>query len=175
MKTKKNIFLCGFMGVGKTTVGKNLAKTLNFKYFDTDTMIEKSENMIVSEIFALKGEQHFRIIEADTLNFFIGKNNCIISTGGGIVLKNENIENMRKSGFLIHLSAQPETILSRINIETRPLLKNTPLPQLPEKIKIMLNDRKARYELCDFSVETDDKNISEITAEIISLTRMQYI
>ncbi len=127
-KKYKNIILTGMMGSGKTTVGKELAALLNCNFIDLDEIIEKKYGKI-SDIFAQKGEAYFREAETQELKNLKEKEKFVLSTGGGIILKDENIEILKKIGQVFYLSAKSETIYGRIkNQNHRPLL-NTKNPK----------------------------------------------
>jgi shikimate kinase len=161
----KNIVLTGFMGTGKTAVGKELARLLNMKLIDVDTQIEKSEKMTINEIFKQFGEPRFREIETEMITKLSKDKNSIISTGGGAVLKQENMDILRGNGVIICLTATPETILSRTsNSNDRPLLQvENPL----ERIKGLLDFRKPFYERADVMIDTEGKTPLQIAEEII--------
>jgi shikimate kinase len=161
----KNIVLTGFMGTGKTRVGKELSRLLNMKLIDVDTEIEKAEKMTISEIFKQLGETRFREIESEMVKKLSEYKNSIISTGGGIVLRQENIDALRKNGIIICLMAEPATILKRTcNNNDRPLLQ---VEKPVEKIKELLNFRKPFYEKADIIIDTDDKTPLQVAEEII--------
>lgn len=165
----KNIILTGFMGTGKTAVGKELAQLLDLKLIDVDTEIEKSEKMTINDIFKQFGEPRFREIETDMIKKISRKKNVIISTGGGAVLKQENMDALRKTGIIICLMATPETILKRTSINSdRPLLKvENPF----EKINELLNFRRPFYEKADIIIDTEHKTPLQIAEEIIERVR----
>jgi shikimate kinase len=161
----KNIILTGFMGTGKTAVGKELSRLLNMKLIDVDTEIEKSEKMTINEIFIRFGEKRFREIETEIVKKVSQNKNIIISTGGGVVLKQENIDILKKNGVIVCLTASPETILNRTgNDNNRPLLQvENPL----KRIKELINFRKPYYEKADIMIDTEGKNPLQIAEEII--------
>jgi shikimate kinase len=161
----KNIILTGFMGTGKTAVGKELAQLLDMKLIDVDTEIEKTEKTTIDEIFRQSGEQRFRDKETDMIKAVSRNKNVIISTGGGAVLKKENMDILRENGVIICLTATPETILQRTGANSnRPLLQvENPF----KKIKELLDFRKPYYEKADILIDTDDKNPLQIAREII--------
>jgi len=163
----RNIILTGFMGTGKTAVGKELARLLDRKLIDVDTEIEKAEGMNINEIFKQLGEQRFREMEADMIKSVTRNRNVIISTGGGAVLKQENMDALREYGLIICLTASPETILQRTgNNSDRPLLQvNNPL----EKINQLLQLRRPYYEKADVIIDTENKNPLQIAEEIIEI------
>ncbi|MEW6107795.1 MAG: shikimate kinase [Nitrospirota bacterium] len=161
----KNIVLTGFMGTGKTAVGRELSRILNMKLVDVDTEIELSQKMTINDIFKNYGESRFREIETEMIKKIADEQNIIISTGGGAVLKSENIEVLRKNGVIFCLNANPETILERTSLsEERPLLKvDDPMT----KIKELLDYRRPFYEKAGITIETDDKTPLEVAEEII--------
>lgn len=125
MKKKNNIFLVGFMGSGKTTLGKALAAKIDFKFLDTDEQIVQLEKRTIEEIFENDGEGYFRTLEFKVLDVIINtKNNLVISTGGGFPCFNENMDKLLESGFVVYLSANSDTLYNRLkNDRKRPLLK----------------------------------------------------
>jgi shikimate kinase len=161
----KNIVLTGFMGTGKTKVGKELSRLLNMKLIDADTEIEKAEKMTINEIFKQYGESRFREVESEMVKKLSEYKNSIISTGGGVVLRQENIDALKKNGIIICLMAKPETILKRTcNNNDRPLLQvENPI----ERIKELLNFRKPFYEKADIIINTEEKTPLQIAEEII--------
>jgi shikimate kinase len=161
----KNIILTGFMGTGKTAVGRELARLLNMQLIDVDTKIEEFEKMSINEIFRQLGEPRFREIETEIIKKLSESKNRIISAGGGAVLKQGNMDILSKSGIVVCLTATPETILRRTgNSNDRPLLQvENPL----KKIKELLNFRKPFYEKADIMIDTEGKTPLQIAEEII--------
>jgi shikimate kinase len=161
----KNIVLLGLMGSGKTTTGKLLAKKLNKKFIDTDERIETKENLSINEIFSSYGESYFRDLETKVITEICRTKDQIISTGGGIVEKPENIDILKKTGITFYLYASANELYERIkNEKNRPLLNNNDPAQT---LEYLLNKREKFYELCDIKIITTGKNIEEITCEII--------
>lgn len=158
-----NIVLCGMMGCGKTSVAKELEK-LGLICVDTDALIvERYGN--INDIFAEHGEKYFRDIEAQITAEVAKKyDNAVISLGGGCVLREENVKNLKASGKIFYLRARAETLVKRLEGDTsRPLLKGG----LKEKVNSILAVRSGIYEgVADFIIDTDDKNCGQI-AEII--------
>ena len=164
MKYKK-IALIGMMGSGKTTISKLLAKKSNWTLFDTDKIFEEENNTSITNFFEKFGENEFRKKEIQILELISKNENIIISTGGGIILKQENREKLfRGDIFSIYLKTSPDMIFERIkNNKTRPLL----LVENPKReIEKILNSRKDYYNLAQLTVNTDDKTAQEITEEI---------
>lgn len=165
----KNIVLLGFMGTGKTAVGKKLAERLEKEYLDLDELIEKKAGITISEIFSRFGEKYFRDMESKIAEEVSSYKNKIIATGGGIVLRKENITNLRHNSTLICLTAKPEIILERTKTAYhRPLLEvDDPLA----KIKELLNYRAPFYTQADHSLDTSALTVEQVTEEIIKLYR----
>lgn len=161
-----NILLIGFMGTGKTSVSLKLSELLNMKLIDTDGYIEKKENKSISEIFETNGEEFFRKCESETLIELSKEKNLLISCGGGIIVKEENIPIMKKQGKVVLLKATPESIYERVkNDNTRPLLNNN---MTIEYISNLMESRKEKYlKAADIIIDTDNKSIKEICQEII--------
>jgi shikimate kinase len=161
----KNIVLTGFMGTGKTAVGRELARLLDMKLIDVDTEIEVSRETTINEIFKEFGEPVFREIETDMIKKVSRNKQVIISTGGGAVLKQENMETLRETGIIVCLMASPETILRRTgSTNDRPLLHvENPL----EKIRELMDSRKPYYEKADIVIATEGKTPLQIAEEIV--------
>ncbi len=162
-KKYKNIILTGMMGAGKTTVGKELATIMNCNFIDLDETIEKNYGKI-SDIFKQKGEEYFRQIETLELKKLNIQETFVLSTGGGIVLKDENIKILQTLGYVFYLEASTDTIYERIkNQKHRPLL-NTPDPK--RSIEEILSKRKKLYENSGEKITVNNKNVKEIAEEI---------
>ena len=150
MKENLNIVLCGFMGCGKTTVGRRLAAFTGRNFIDTDAYIEKKAGLTVSEIFSKYGEAYFRELEHKCVSEIAQNANCIIATGGGTVLNNENALALKSNGSLFFLDVPFETIFSRISNSNRPLVKALS----KDKLEILFEARRSAYLDCaDFVVE----------------------
>ncbi len=173
-KTPMNIILIGFMGVGKSTIANGLAKSLGFDVLDTDKMIEESQSRSINEIFATEGEESFREMESVILGNLLGKTDrSVISTGGGIVIREENIKELKSIGIVFWLDAGVDSILDRVSgNRDRPLLK-TENPR--EKIVNLLSEREPLYERCaDERIQTDDLSIDEISYGIAETARVWF-
>lgn len=163
---KHNIILIGFMGSGKSTVGIRLSYLLRMAVIDTDKLIEKRAGKSIPDIFADEGEAGFRRRENECLHGLMEeKGKKILSTGGGLPLREENREALKKLGYVVYLRAKPETIYERVkNDTTRPLLQ-TENPQ--ERIRTLLNERENLYQAAaDTVIEVDGKGFQEIIHEI---------
>ncbi|OGW38733.1 MAG: hypothetical protein A2010_09275 [Nitrospirae bacterium GWD2_57_9] len=168
----KNIILTGFMGVGKTSVGTQLAKDLSYTFVDTDKLIEADHSMTITAIFAKLGEPHFREVESKIIHEVMQRENQVVSTGGGAVIRDINREAFKRAGFAICLTARPEVIFERIKHEThRPLLQtDDPLA----KIRELLESRARFYAQADATIDTSEKSVDAVIAEIKERIRHAY-
>ena len=167
-----NIILIGFMGTGKSSVGMAVAKELGWTYLDTDEQIEKQENMPINDIFSIKGEAVFRDLETQLLGSFSQKDQLVLSTGGGMVLRDENVASMKKMGKLVLLTAKPEVVYERIKQEThRPLLKVAdPL----EEIRKILGVRQPIYKkVADLEIDTSKLGVAQVAQKIVKYINEQ--
>ena len=141
------IFLIGFMGSGKTTIGKQLASKLNCRFVDIDHQIEEKFNLTIAEIFEKFGEQHFRETEHEMINMMKEVENAVISTGGGSPCFLNNMELMNQSGVTIYLKTNPKALVNRIKgtQNIRPSIKGRTDSQLLEYVKVILKEREPFY------------------------------
>jgi len=153
------------MGAGKTTIGKILSQKLNYNFVDLDLHIEKKQGINISEMFEKHGEKYFRDVETESLRKISEKSNQIISTGGGIVIKDENWEIMRNSGVSVYLKASIETLFNRVKHKsTRPLL-NVENPF--EKAKELFTARESLYEKSDVILDREGIEPGDVAMAII--------
>jgi len=165
-----NIILTGFMATGKSEVGKELARLLKMEFIDTDDLIEEKVEMKISEIFAKKGEKYFRDLESEIAKEVGGWDNYVIATGGGIVLKQQNIDAMKKNGKIINLTASVKKILERAQKNfARPLLN---VKNKKSEIEKLLSERKPYYERCDFSFDTSETTPEEAAKKIVEILKI---
>ncbi|MCX6183056.1 MAG: shikimate kinase [Bacteroidetes bacterium] len=143
----KRIFLIGFMGSGKSTIGKKLAAKLSYDFIDMDALIEEQEGRSISEIFSTDGESYFRALEQKTLMSICTKEKVVVSTGGGTPCFFDNMEVMNSAGYSVYLKLEVEKIIGRLKngIEKRPLLANLSPLELQKEIKERLNVREPFY------------------------------
>ena len=161
-----NVILCGMMGVGKSTVGLTVARLMKRRWVDTDTVIADRYGSI-NDIFEYYGEAHFRALESQVTAEFSKMEDLVISTGGGLVLKWENAELLKKSGKLFFLKASVDTLLSRVQGDDRPLLRNV---NAKEKLEQLLLERTPRYQhVSDYQIQTDGKSAEEVAREIVAI------
>lgn len=164
----QNIVLVGFMGCGKSTIGREIGLQLNYSLVDTDCLIEESVGTAISKIFKDHGEEYFRDLETDLLSQ-IHATECthqIISTGGGLPVREKNREWLKKLGYVVWLRASVDTVMERTGKSNHRPLLNTENPR--EKIERMLEERDPIYaEVADLTINTDDLEISETVHGII--------
>lgn len=161
-----HMILIGFMGSGKSTVGRRLAKEAGLPFVDSDDLIEAQAHMKISDIFSEYGESYFRDLETLTLRQLIeSEERMVIAVGGGLPMRPENREYLKQLGSVIYLSAKPETLQQRLSGDTsRPILQGG---NLMEKIVTLMAERAAIYEqAADIKVITDHKRHKEIVEEI---------
>jgi shikimate kinase len=163
---RHNVILIGFMGTGKTTIGQELAPSLNFTFVDTDELIVARSGKSIPEIFADSGEDHFRDLESEALKNLSHESSHVIATGGGIILRPENRALLRKIGFTVWLDASEDTILDRVSHnQERPLL-HTPDPRAT--IAKLLEERRPLYqEASDLVVSTNGLDFNEVVHGIV--------
>ena len=165
-KIDYNIFLIGFMGAGKSTIARGLVQKLNFPLIEMDERIVKEQGMPISEIFDRYGEEHFRDTESELVKTIGTLEPSVVSCGGGTVLRPENVENMKKSGKIVFLTATPQTIYERVkNSSDRPILNgHMNVPYIAE----LMEKRRPVYEgAAELTISTDGKSREEIADEII--------
>jgi shikimate kinase len=166
----KNIILIGFMGTGKTTIGRLLANRLGRPFFDSDKKIEYENNMTVPEIFTVYGEMYFRQKERAVIAKLSRYNNVVIGTGGGVVLSTESMSRLKRNGVIIALTASIKTILERTGRRNnRPLLGNT--EQREQMIRKLLTERIELYQEADYSVDTTNHSPQQVITEIMAFLR----
>ncbi len=162
-----NVFLVGFMGAGKTTIASELERKLEMNRVEMDDMISKKQGMSISEIFDEYGETYFRNLESNCLIELQKIKQSIVSCGGGVVMRDDNAEHMKKNGRVVLLQASPQTILDRVkDSNERPILNGH---MNVEYIEQLLEKRREKYRtIADVTIDTDHKTESEIVDEIIA-------
>ena len=165
-----NIFIVGPMGSGKSTVGKIISDEMFLSFYDTDEEIESRTGASIDWIFDLEGEAGFRKRESDILNEMVEKNSIVLSTGGGIILSDNNRELLSSRGTVFYLSTPILTQVERTaKDKDRPLLKDGDPKEILTKLH---NEREALYEMVsDHVVDTENKSSSDVASEIISLAK----
>jgi len=164
----KNIYLVGFMGTGKTSVGKELAKKKKWQFVDLDDLIEFREKRAISEIFAQKGEPYFRRVEKQVLKEVARERNFVVACGGGIVIDRANIIAMKEGGVVICLTATVPVILKRTCKEShRPLLK---VADPRKQIELLFKLRSPYYALADKAINTSRLSVKDVVNKICKIT-----
>lgn len=165
------VFLVGFMGAGKTSVARRLARVCRLASVDMDTYLERREGRKVKAIFAEAGEEGFRVIETDVLRELAEKDPLLISCGGGVVLKEENRAILKRSGFVIHLKVTADEAASRISdTSTRPLFQDL------EAARKRCFERAPLYdEVADAVVDTAGKSVAAIAREVSALLEKEGV
>ncbi len=167
-----NLVLTGFMGTGKTAVGRRLAETLHVTFHDADAAIARRAGRSVADLFAGEGEAAFRKLESEVVSELSAQDRVVIATGGGALIDSENRENLQRKGLLVCLTAKTGTLLERLKDDmTRPLLQGEALPQ---KIDRLMKERETIYALCPIQIATDGKTITEVADEILKRIAPQW-
>ncbi|MDO7171674.1 shikimate kinase [Mariniflexile sp. AS56] len=167
------VILIGYMASGKSTLGKNLAKKLNYEFLDLDDYIEKKENSVVSDIFKQKGEIHFRKLETLYLKKLLAsQNNLVLSLGGGTPCYSNNMETILNADHAksIYLKASIPTLIARLKNEksTRPLIAHIETDELlAEFIGKHLFERSLFYSAANTTISTDNKSADVIVEELV--------
>jgi shikimate kinase len=164
---RENIFLIGFMGVGKSTIARNLKLAYGMKLIEMDEQIEQEQGKSISELFADEGEAYFRKLETELLESLEQTENTVVSCGGGVPMRDCNVQAMKKSGKIVYLSAEPETVYQRVrHSHNRPLLEGN---MNVDYIRELQEKRLPYYQkAADFTVVTDGRETGEICQEILA-------
>jgi shikimate kinase len=161
----QNIALIGFMAVGKSAVGRNLAKKLRCRFVDLDRLIEINAGMKIGEIFAQKGEAFFRQLEKKTLATILQKEEQVIATGGGVIMDDDSLKLLRDRALLIGLTASVDVLLSRAgNSSKRPLLNDA---NRRERVAELLAQREGRYAQARVTIDTSELSVDQVVEKII--------
>lgn len=169
----KNIYLVGFMGTGKTAVGKELARQKNWRFLDLDERIELRETTAITEIFAKKGEPYFRKAESKALKEVAKEKNFVVACGGGIVIDPDNIKTMKKTGLMICLTASAGVILKRIFGHTHRPLLNVADPK--KQVELLLKLRAPYYAKAHKNIDTSKLSVKEVVNRILKIARSPRI
>ena len=164
LNSKINLTLCGMMGSGKSTVGKILAKKIDFNFIDTDNLIEEKIGKSINKIFLDDGEEYFREIEEKIIIDILNKKNCVISLGGGSILNNNIRNTIKNSSFNIYLHVEIDTLTKRLfNSSNRPLIKNY---NTKKTLLKLFKNREKFYKKADLIIKNEIK-LKYIIEEII--------
>lgn len=173
----KLVYLTGFMASGKSTIGPILANTIGWDFYDLDKLIEKEMAMSIKEIFKVNGEAFFRKLETEMLRKVCSLNNYIISLGGGTIVSDENIEIIKKSGYLIYLESSPESTYKRLRYKRdRPAFlfdgEDEPTKaDLIKKIETLLSQRLQYYNMADSKINTDNIHVGKTVDKLALLIK----
>ena len=172
MKEPSLIFLTGFSGSGKSTIGPLLANSLGYDFLDLDKEIEQLAGKTINRLFAEEGEAHFRALELKVLEGVTEKNELVVSLGGGILQNDNCFSLIIASGTLVYLHSSPEVLAKRLSHKTdRPLMKGNngerlSKEEIEQKILTLLEKREPRYKTAQIIVETDTKRIGSTVEEL---------
>lgn len=171
------IYLTGFMGSGKSTVGPILANTLGYEFLDIDKLIEQKADRPIVQLFDAVGEKGFRTLEREAINEIAGLDGYVVSLGGGTIANEENFKIIQQSGIIVYLQLSQEVILQRVkHKQDRPMLKDAmgnqlPPLELPKRIEELLGRRELFYGRADIVVSTDKKKIGPTVDAIVQRLR----
>jgi shikimate kinase len=153
------------MGTGKTEVGKIVSERMGRTFVDIDDQIIRASGMTINEIFKRYGEERFREIESETIRRFARQKGLVVSTGGGSLLRAENVHILKRTGVLVCLTASPEEIARRVADERhRPLLN---VPDRAGVVREMMTRRSVSYQVSDITVDTDGKSVEDAAREVL--------
>lgn len=162
-----NLVLVGFMASGKTSVGRRVARRLGYRFIDTDRFIEAELGCTIADLFATKGEAHFRALEARLAQRLSALSNTVIATGGGMPITPGNLDALRKAGIVVFLNAAVEEILQRLERDTRrPKVQGG---DLREKVLSLHAERLPLYLQADVVVDTQGKTVNRVAGDVIRL------
>lgn len=170
-----NIILTGLMGTGKSAVGKRLAHDYGFRFFDLDDIIVTRSGISIKDIFETQGEAEFRNLESEVIERFVSGGyggNCVLSTGGGAVIKKTNRDSFRRWGKVILLTASVDEMLKRVgDAESRPLLAGQDRGAV---IARLLSERNEAYMDCDFKIDTTGLSVAEVALRIMAFLKETF-
>jgi shikimate kinase len=168
LMNKKNVYLIGLMGAGKTTVGRLLAKSLSVPFYDSDKAIEDITGVDIATIFEFEGEKGFRIRENKMIKELTELEDIVMATGGGVILNEENRTQLKENGFVVYLKCSVDRIVDRTSRNTQRPLLNVDSPK--EKIQALLNERESLYQSCaDFVIDSGQIQSKAAVKEILKV------
>ena len=166
-----NIALIGFLGAGKTSVGRLAAEQLHFDYLDTDELIQSRTGRTITEIFSTDGEPAFRKMESDLVTELTARTKTVIATGGGLPMNPQNLVSLKTHALIVCLWASPEKIWERVKHQAhRPLLHDAD-PQ--KKIRDLLAVREPFYKQADVLLNTELRSIREVAQQVVHQFRLE--
>ncbi|WP_438446697.1 shikimate kinase [Gorillibacterium sp. sgz5001074] len=159
----RNVILVGFMGTGKTTVGRLLADELGWTFKDSDAEVEERAGMAIREIFAEQGEERFRELETEALRILLAGEKRVVSTGGGAVLREENRRLMAEGGLVVALNAGEAAIIARVSGDpNRPLLQG----DVEQRVRTLMEARREAYRFAPLQIDTEPLTAEQVAAII---------
>lgn len=170
-KAHPNLYLIGFMGVGKSLVGRQLSKALRMDFLDSDSVIESDAGMPISKIFETQGEAAFRKMERTFVESGHPTTGTIVSCGGGLPVPPGMSDLLRSKGIVVCLFASPATVLERTRGNPKRPLLNVEDPE--QRIRELMEEREPVYKRCGIGVSTDGRTISDIVGNIIRIYRRE--
>jgi shikimate kinase len=167
------IILIGFMGCGKTTLGKLLSQELNVPFFDTDALIEAKTNQPISKLFDVFGEAYFRQLEKESLEELTNEQKFVLATGGGLPCFGTNMDTLNELGQTVYLETSVDELYYRLSIQStdRPLLNSSSLNELKVKINSLVRIREPFYQRCKHTLRTDGKSVQKLIETLVSLCK----
>jgi shikimate kinase len=178
---KKVVYLTGFMGSGKSTIGPILANSLGWDFYDLDTIIENKTGMKIKEIFDVYGEDHFRILEREALLEISDNDKIVVSLGGGAIASEKNLEILKRTGLLIYLKLSTASAYKRLKYkQDRPVLlsdigESISKDDLLKKINLLYEKRKKFYEQSDFIIDTDNLPVGKTVDRIVKIINNEIV
>lgn len=168
MAEKRNIFLVGPMGAGKSTIGRHLAQQLHMEFFDSDTVIEERTGADISWVFDVEGEEGFRVREETVINDLSQEQGIVLATGGGSVISKDNRNRLSARGLVVYLETTIEKQLARTQRDKKRPLLQTDEPR--EVLEALARERNPMYEeIADYIVRTDDQSAKVVANQIIRM------
>ena len=163
---KKNIYLIGLMGAGKTTIGRMLAKSLGLPFYDSDKAIEDITGVDIATIFEFEGEKGFRLRENKMVKELVELDEIVLATGGGVILNEENRVRLKENGFVVYLQCSIDRIVDRTSRNSQRPLLNVDNPR--EKIQALIDERESLYLSCaDFVIDSGQMQSKAVVREIL--------
>jgi len=171
------VFIVGYMGSGKSTFGKRLARQMDYDFIDLDKLFEETYKICISNFFIKYGEEMFRKIEHELLMKHLGHSNSVVSCGGGTPCYFDNMDLMNAAGLTVYLSLTPAALVNRLenSRKERPLLQKLPGTDLLEKISNHLQQRESYYLQAQMVVDGLSINIEETTTKILHVLQQQSV
>jgi shikimate kinase len=166
-----NIALIGFMGAGKTSVGRLVADQLHFEHHDTDEIIQTRTGRTITEIFSTDGEPAFRKLESELVAELAGRTRIVIATGGGLPANPKNLASLKTHALVVCLWASPEKIWERVKNQTHRPLLHDPDPQ--KKIRDLLAAREPFYKQADVLLNTELRSVREVAQQVVHQFRLE--